>query len=182
MQPRRDTRRTAKDPTAMPLDPRTPFHQGYYTPQNPHKYIGKVGAIRYMSSWELEMHRFLDMNEEVVEWCSEPFAIPYIKPTDGKVHRYFPDYYVKYRNKYTGVEMEEIIEVKPLAQTRRKKNASLFEAITYQINIAKWRYAIAWCEKRGYKFRLMTERASGVKNENVFKNRKPTRTRRGTRR
>ena len=38
---------------------------------------------------------FLDNNTNVLEWSSEEHIIPYRSPLDGKVHRYFPDFFVK---------------------------------------------------------------------------------------
>jgi len=137
------------------------FVQGYFTPKNPGKYVGDITKIRVMSSYELETHEFFDSNPNVLRWSSEPFAIPYIKPTDGKLHKYFPDYFVEYKNK-DGEIVQEIIEVKPAAQTRRpRKNHKhkLFEELTFAINQAKWLAAIQFCGERGMKFRVLTERA-----------------------
>ena len=69
------------------------FTQGLYTPNNPEKYIGDITKIRFMSSWELSMHKFLDNNTKIIRWSSETIAIKYIKPTDQKIHRYFPEYH-----------------------------------------------------------------------------------------
>ena len=74
------------------------FEQGQYIPRNPHKYVGDIDKIRYMSSYELETHKFFDNNERVLRWSSEEIAIPYLKPTDGRVHKYYPDYWVEYVN------------------------------------------------------------------------------------
>ena len=72
------------------------FKQGYYTPKNPDKYVGDITKIRYMSSWELELHKFFDGNPNVIRWASEEIAIPYYKPTDGRIHKYYPDYWVNF--------------------------------------------------------------------------------------
>ena len=138
-----------------------PWKQDWYTPRHPEKYVGDVNRIRYMSSWELKMHQFLDNNPNVLEWCSECIAIPYVKPTDGKVHKYYPDYWVKYRNK-KGEVVQEIVEVKPEEQTRqtRKRNRKqrLYEQLSFEINKAKWRFAQQFCNKYGLKFRIVTEK------------------------
>lgn len=136
------------------------FKQDFYIPKHPEKYVGDVHRIFYRSSWELEFNKFLDNNPYVIGWSSEPVAIPYIKPTDNKVHRYFPDYWVKYRNA-SGDIIEEIIEVKPKSQTRRSRRRNpkhkLYEDIQFAINTAKWQYAQKWCEERGIKFKIVTE-------------------------
>jgi hypothetical protein len=137
------------------------FQKGQYIPKNPHKYNGDINKIVYRSSYELEMHRFLDTNERVLRWSSECVVIPYIKPTDGKIHRYFPDYWVEYVNK-DGEILQEIIEVKPKTQTRAPRannKQKLYEQATWQINNAKWAAAAAFCAKHNMKFRIITERS-----------------------
>ena len=138
------------------------YRQGWYEPRNPGKYRGDSTRIRYMSSWELHTHKFLDGNPNVLEWSSEEIAIPYVRPTDRRVHRYFPDYWVKFRNK-RGEVVEEIWEVKPEKEISRpgkigkSRRQQLTESVTYAINVAKWRAAKVYCKKHGYNFRLMTE-------------------------
>ncbi len=136
------------------------FKQGWYTPLNPEKYVGDITKIRYMSSWELAFNRFLDNNPNILRWASEEIAIPYIKPTDGKVHRYFPDYWIEYNNK-AGEIVNEIIEIKPKSQTRRSKTrnpkSKLYDDITFAINTAKWQYAQKWCNEHNMRFHIITE-------------------------
>jgi len=147
------------------------YKQGLYTPANPRKYIGNLNTIRYMSSWELEMHKFLDNNPNILEWSSEPIVIPYIKPTDGEVHRYFPDYYVKYVDKYGKVH-HEIVEVKPRSQRTLREGASRKEVIDYHVNQAKWKYAKVWCEERGLEFCIISERPGAGRGQQNFRKRK----------
>lgn len=142
------------------------FRQGLFVPKHPTKYLGDVTKIRYMSSWELEAFNFLDGNPYVLQWASEEIEIPYIKPTDGRVHRYYPDLYVKYVNA-KGEVFEELIEIKPKSQTRasrsRTERVKIHENITYAINQSKWAAANAWCERvyqmtgRRIAFRVVTE-------------------------
>lgn len=136
------------------------FKQGYFTPTHPEKYVGDVNKIRFMSSWELQFDKFLDNNPNVLRWSSEEIAIPYIKPTTGKVHRYYPDYWVEFKNKQ-GEIVQEIIEVKPKSQTQRSRSRKaknkLYEDLTYAVNIAKWQACTAFCNKYGIKFRIVTE-------------------------
>jgi len=137
-------------------------NQGFYKPRHPEKYVGDVNKIRFMSSWELQTDKFLDDNVNVLRWSSEEIAIPYIKPTDGKTHKYYPDYWVEYRNK-AGKVVSEIWEVKPKNQTQqprsrgKNKKTQLRESITWAINIAKWEAATQFCNKYGLKFRIITE-------------------------
>ncbi len=78
----------------------TYFTQGIYTPINPTKYKGTIPVI-YRSRPELRLMAFFDKNPKIVEWTSESVVIPYIKPTDGKIHRYYVDFIerVKIRTK-----------------------------------------------------------------------------------
>ena len=84
------------------------------------------------------MNQFLDTNPSIYRWSSEEIAIPYIKPTDGKTHRYFPDYWIEYIDNNKNI-IQELIEIKPAAQTKRpsgKGKYNQYQQITYAINIA----------------------------------------------
>ena len=167
--PRRQPRRR----TAAPPD-QTKYSQGKFVPRNPEKYRGNLDKITFRSSWELEYNRFLDNNTSILEWSSEEIAIPYVKPTTKRVHRYFPDYWVKYRNK-SGQIIQEIIEVKPakeaynaifliehdfrvMPQSKSKNpKTRTYEQLTTLVNAAKWKAALDFCHKYGMKFRVVTE-------------------------
>ena len=74
---------------------------------------------------------YCDNNESVIEWGSEEVVIPYKSPWDGRIHRYFPDFYCKIR-KHDGSVERLIIEVKPKkanSATKRttKKNKAISE-------------------------------------------------------
>lgn len=138
---------------------------GKYTPKHPEKYVGDPKRIVFRSSWEKAFNEFLDNNPNVIQWASEEIAIPYVKPTSNrhdKIHTYYPDYWVKYKNK-NGEIIQEIIEIKPIAQTQppktagKKKKQQLVEAITWEINKAKWAAATQFCNKYGMKFRIVSE-------------------------
>lgn len=137
------------------------FTQGLYTLKFPQKYIGDINKVRYMSSWELSVHSFFDNNVNILKWSSEGIAIPYIKPTDGRIHKYYPDYYIEYMNK-DGLLQKEIIEVKPEKQTRFSKAKSaknkLYEDVQYAINVAKWNACQMFCDQYGITFRIVTEK------------------------
>jgi hypothetical protein len=143
-----------KDPA--PKKQRT-YLQGLYKPQHPEKYIGDVNKITYRSSWELKFNKFLDNNPNITYWGSEVIAIPYIKCTDQKVHNYFPDYFIVFKDK-NGQEHKELIEIKPASQTKLTKRSNLYEQITYAINVAKWESAKRWCDHNGVVFRILTEK------------------------
>lgn len=140
------------------------YKQGLFTPRHPEKYMGDATRIIFRSSWELEFNKFLDNNPNVIRWASEELAIPYIKPTDGRVHRYFVDYFVEFKDKNGSIQ-REIIEVKPSNQTRapkktkgKKAQTYIDERMTYEVNKAKWLAADAFAKEKGWKFRIITEK------------------------
>lgn len=139
---------------------KTKYHQGTFTPKNPDKYIGDVNKIRYMSSYELEFHHFMDNNTRVIRWASESIIIPYLKPTDNRIHKYYPDYFVEYVDA-NGEIKQELIEVKPrdqISKPRSNHKYALYEQVTHEINKAKWAAAVKWCEQHNMVFRLVTEK------------------------
>ena len=137
------------------------FTQGYYTIKNKSKYMGDLDKVRFLSSWELNLHAFLDNNPNVLRWASEPIAIPYLKPTDRVIHKYYPDYYVEYVDK-NKVLHKEIIEVKPHKQTQvsksRNRKSKIYENLQFAVNNAKWNACKQFCDKHGLSFRILTEK------------------------
>ena len=141
-------------------------NKGKFTPKNPKKYKGNSSNIIYRSSWEVRVMKYLDEHPNVIWWGSEELPIPYVSPVDRRVHRYFPDFIVK-MCKSDGSVMTYIIEVKPEKQTllpkqKRKTKTYLQEAITYEINLAKWEAAREFCKDHGWKFQILTEKELGL--------------------
>ena len=103
----------------------------------------------------------LDNNPAVIVWASEELVVPYISPKDGKVHRYYPDFVVKF-NTSQGVKTV-VMEVKPAAQCAPPKKPKritarfINEAVTYEVNQAKWAAARRLCKEAGWEFRVTTE-------------------------
>lgn len=150
-------------------------YKGRFKPTNPEKYKGDPTKITYRSMWEFKFFRFVDLHPDVIWWQSEEIAIPYLSPIDNKMHRYFPDVILK---KKTGPDKYEtvMIEIKPQKQTtppdisKRNNTPSgrisrryVNEAKTYGINEAKWIAARKYCDQRGWKFEIMTEKHLGIK-------------------
>lgn len=102
--------------------------------------------------------RYFDSNPAVLKWASEEFSIPYIKPTDMRVHQYFPDFVIVYKNK-AGAIVKEILEIKPLKESLHENAKSEHDKIALAINIAKWQAADAFATKHGMKFRVITEKS-----------------------
>jgi hypothetical protein len=138
-------------------------YSGKYRPTYTKKYKGDPTNIIYRSLWELKFMKYCDLNENVLEWGSEEIVIPYISPLDNRVHRYFPDFYVRVRSK-TGRIEKLIIEIKPHKQTTPPKKQSrrtkkyITEVTTYAVNEAKWAAAREYCKDRRWEFKILTEK------------------------
>ena len=138
-------------------------YSGRFKPSNPGKYKGDPTNIIYRSLWERKFMVWCDLNENVLEWGSEEIIIPYISPVDGRVHRYFPDFYVRARTR-DGRSTKLIIEVKPKSQTQPPKKQKrvtkkyLTEVKTYAVNDAKWKAAREYCADRKMSFVILTEK------------------------
>ena len=138
-------------------------YSGKYRPTNPRKYKGDPTNVIYRSLWERKFMQWCDLNSNIMEWGSEEFFIPYRSPVDKRVHRYFPDFYVKCRTT-NGTTAKYVIEVKPLKQTsppEKKKRVTkkyLTEVTRYAINEAKWLAAKKYCNQRNMVFKILTEK------------------------
>ena len=129
--------------------------QGFYTPKNAEKYIGKR-TPRYRSGWELTFMNFCDNNDSILYWASEPFKIPYRHPFTGKQTIYVPDFFVVYQSKRG--QIAEMVEIKPKKQSIiESKRANAKTQATVAINHAKWAAAKAYCKAQGIAFRVITE-------------------------
>lgn len=137
------------------------FHQGIFNPKNPKKYLGDVFNIVYRSSWELKFFIFCDSREEILGWNSEEVIVPYVNPFDGRVHRYFTDFYLERLEE--GKVVKYLGEIKPYAQTQKPKQPKrvtrhYVNALkTYSINQEKWKAAYKYCKKNNINFALITE-------------------------
>jgi len=150
------------------------FKRGLYYIVNPKKYIkpldttmNKSALPEYRSSWELKFMQYADSNPAVKFWGSEPFAIKYFCPTDGKVHRYYIDFFLEF---ISGTKF--LVEVKPFKETippkLPKKNTPKSQhqyqtaLATYIKNQSKWEAATKFAEQKGLKFIIITERELGL--------------------
>lgn len=140
------------------------YLQGKYTPKNPQKYVGDPKNIVFRSSWERHFLEQADMNPNVLNYASEEVSIPYYFPIDGKWHRYFPDFLMSVRER-SGNVVTWMVEIKPESQTRhpsttgrKTKRRMLKESTEYAKNQAKWAAADAYCQAKGFRFTVLTER------------------------
>lgn len=145
------------------------FKQGYYTPKHPEKYKNDDKRIIYRSSWEHKFMVWLDLSDEVLEWSSEPIMIKYIYVQDNKIHRYYPDFYFKYK-KPNGSIKKYIVECKPSNQLKKpaepkRRTASSIKTYNYLYecylkNTCKRYAAKKWCEENGFLFVYLTEKSN----------------------
>ena len=96
-------------------------YKGKYYPSFPRKYKGDPTNIIYRSLWERKFMVYCDKNTKILEWGSEEIALPYISPHDNRIHRYFPDFYIKVQES-TGRIKRYLIEVKPKKQQNLQQN------------------------------------------------------------
>lgn len=143
------------------------IYKGKYRVLNPQKYRGDFKEVIYRSSWELKFMKWCDTNRSVIEWGSETMIIPYKSPVDNKIHRYFVDFYIKVRNQ-DGIITKYLIEIKPERFTRppevpkRQTKKFIEEVFQYGVNQAKWKSANQYCQDRGMKFMVLTEKDLGI--------------------
>ena len=142
-------------------------YKGKYYPSFPRKYKGDPTNIIYRSLWERKFMVYCDKNQNILEWASEEIAIPYRSPIDNRVHRYFPDFYMKVKET-NGKIKNYVIEVKPAKQTKppkkpkRQTKGYIREAYEYARNQAKWKMAKEFCDDRQWEFKVVTEKELGI--------------------
>ena len=142
-------------------------YSGKYQPSFPKKYKGDPTNIIYRSLWERKFMRYCDLNENILEWGSEEIIVPYRSPVDRRVHRYFPDFYIKIKESNNTIK-KYLIEIKPKKQTvppkkpQRQTKGYLREAYEYAKNQSKWAAAREFCADRGWEFKVITEIELGI--------------------
>lgn len=138
------------------------YYQGKFKPKFPKKYRGNVDNIVYRSFWEKQLMVWCDNKPYITEWSSEELIITYISPLDNNFHRYFVDFVIKTKTEQ-GFQ-KYVVEVKPLkevftpAKQGKKKSRYKKEVMTYLVNQAKWKAAEEFCQKRGWKFVIATDK------------------------
>ena len=142
-------------------------YSGKFQPSYPKKYKGDPTNIIYRSLWERKFMVYCDLNENILELGSEEIALPYRSPIDNRIHRYFPDFYIKVKES-SGKIKKYIIEIKPKKQTiepqvkKRKTKSYIYEVYEYAKNQAKWKAAEEFCKDRLWEFKVLTEEDLGI--------------------
>ena len=119
-------------------------------------------SVEYKSSLERNAFRYADYNKNIVKWSVEPFAIKYLKPTDGKVHRYYIDMFLEFKSgdKFL-VEVKSKGETIPPKKPSRKTDKAIRNyqraMQTYLVNQAKWSAARKFADQNNMKFIILTE-------------------------
>lgn len=112
--------------------------------------------------------KFCDENANILEWSSEEIIVKYFNLIDNRIHRYFPDFLIKVKEK-NGLIRTKMVEIKPDKQTRSPNKPTkttrryIKECETFLINNLKWKAAEQYCKERGWEFMIITEK-------NLFKN------------
>ena len=133
-------------------------YRGKFNPKNLGKYEGDWRRIEYRSLWERQVFRWCDDNDAIVRWSSEEVVVPYRCKTDNRVHRYFVDLKITFKNGDT-----YLIEIKPKKETLEPKKRSskskgyLTEVLKYVKNMSKWESANEYAKQHGWKFEVWTE-------------------------
>lgn len=127
------------------------YQQGYIDPSKLKKYADNKPII-YRSSYEYKFIVWCERNKDVISWGSEIVQIPYLTP-DGKKHTYNPDFIVKMN------DGTYLVEIKPSNQTKKPINENGWLQKEWIRNNCKWEAALRWCEERGLKFKIVTEKS-----------------------
>lgn len=147
------------------VKPSKRFKSGKYIPINDHKYIGPKPII-YRSGWERKYCIYCDTNPGIINWSSEPVAIKYYNPYTKKIHKYYPDFWIKVKTS-EGTIKEYLVEIKPKSSTKLpkppKRNTTQsvknykYAVETYIKNTAKAKAAHHFAKNRNMKFIILTE-------------------------
>ena len=122
------------------------------------KYGGVPTNIKYRSLWERQAFKYLDANPSVIGWNSEEVVVRYRCKTDGKMHRYFTDLFIRMKDGKCF-----LVEIKPKKQTvapkqgARKTKKYIKEVMTYAKNISKWEAATEFAHRNGMTFQIWNE-------------------------
>jgi len=93
----------------------------------------------FLSSLELKFHYWLNHDPSVEFYNYEGLCIEYIKPADGRLHLYYPDFQVKYFD-------DDTIHVQETKTYKDKDNSTV---------LAKQDAAINYCNKNNMRYSLL---------------------------
>ena len=133
-------------------------YSGKYIVKHRSKYKGDVDNVVYRSMWERHCFAWCDANPNIRNWSSEEVVIPYFWDIDKRMHRYFMDLKITYKDGRT-----ILVEIKPEKETVPPKKPDkskryISEAMTYVKNMNKWEAAEEYAKDRGWTFQIWTEK------------------------
>jgi len=129
------------------------FKQGYINRDMCKKLFEstRTEPIIFRSSWEKKFIEWCESSALVLRWGSECCPIPYV--IGKETHTYYPDFILT-----TTTGETWMVEIKPYNETQRPKQPNSYAWNVYCKNMCKWRAAIAFCQARGWKFKVFTEK------------------------
>jgi len=135
----------------------------------PERYIGRLRNKIFIRSYFefIFITKYCDSpTSPIIEWNSEECVVRYVG-ADKRHHRYFLDFYIKMRDKKR--TKSYLIEIKPEIQTKKpiitektKTKTAKYKILEYEKNIRKWNAAEAYCQKKGWIFKIITEKDLGI--------------------
>ena len=135
-----------------------PTYKGPFVPINIKKYKGDHTNITYRSGWERDVMVYLDQSKEVVEWNSEEFVVPYYYQVDKKRHKYYIDFWVKWKSgQVTIIEVKPKKQVLPPKAKNPRSKSAINEALAYVKNQNKWDAARKVAADNNIRFVIWTE-------------------------
>jgi hypothetical protein len=152
------------------------YKQGIFYPKNKDKVVklNAKGGLFYRSGLEHKMMIYFDNNEKIINWGAEHLRIPYQKTEwvsesqeyKTTEHTYYPDFYYELKRE-DGTVSKVVAEVKPMSETTEPKmsqnpTAKQMKNFEYALkmynkNLSKWNYMIEYCNRKGFKFIIITE-------------------------
>jgi hypothetical protein len=134
-------------------------YHGKYRIKTPEKYAGDPTKVEFRSLWERQTFRWLDEgNDAVKRWSSEEVIVPYRCKTDGRLHRYFVDLYIEFKNgKTLLIEIKPKREMTPPKVPKRKTKRFVNQVMAYVKNQSKWEAATQFAEDRNWQFAVWNE-------------------------
>lgn len=137
------------------------YNQGFFIPTRPGKCgnivsLSEPQPIIYRSGWEKSFCESCDSTDAIIYWASECVKILYPNPLTNKMSFYVPDFIIKYIDK-SGQLKKEMIEIKPMKESKLSEAGNGYDRLMIAKNAMKWQAAINFCNKRGYKFRVLTD-------------------------
>lgn len=136
-------------------------YSGRYTVKHPSKYSGDPTKVIFRSLWERQVFRWLDVHSDVVKWSSEEVVVPYRCKTDGRLHKYFVDLKVTFKEG----NRTYLIEIKPkkettapvIKQQQKPTRKYILEVMKYAKNLSKWTAAKEYALDNSWEFQVWTE-------------------------